>query len=191
MCFPILYQICVDFWKPIFKAMRLPTGGQEVCTSLALKDTSPRCRTCCLGNSSMFKSPMATFSKELEAIRNVPVHPLSAAAWWLTYGYCMLKSLCVRHACTRRRVQARLCARQRAAFVLAFSLFLFVIVNDRFWECPGNRRRKKRRKTFENDLLELCSKILCILSKISWRSFGLSCATTPLKDERLYRKSSK
>ena len=80
MCFPILYQICVDFWKPIFKAMRLPTGGQEVCTSLALKDTSPRCRTCCLGNSSMFKSPMATFSKELEAIRNVPVHPLSAAA---------------------------------------------------------------------------------------------------------------
>ena len=94
----------------------------------------------------MFKSPMATFSKELEAIRNVPVHPLSAAAWWLTYGYCMLKSLCVRHACTRRRVQARLCARQRAAFVLAFSLFLFVIVNDRFWECLGNRRRKKRRK---------------------------------------------
>ena len=69
--------------------------------------------------------------------------------------------------------------------------FFFDIVNDRFWECYGNRRRKKRRKTFENDLLELCSKILCILSKISWRSFGLSCATTPLKDERLYRKSSK
>ena len=147
MDFDTLYQICVDFWKQIFKAMRLPTGGQEVCTSLALKDTSPRCRTCCLGNSSMFKSPMATFSKELEAIRNVPVHPLSAAAWWLTYGYCMLKSLCVRHACTRRRVQARLCARQRAAFVLAFSLFLFFsYCQCSFLRMPWQSTEKKTKK---------------------------------------------
>ena len=172
--------------------MRLPTGGQEVCTSLALKDTSPRCRTCCLGNSSMFKSPMATFSKELEAIRNVPVHPLSAAAWWLTYGYCMLKSLCVRHACTRRRVQARLCARQRAAFVLAFSLFLFLIlsmiVSENAMAIDGERNEERHLKM-------ICLSFVQKFSASYQRSRGdlrtILRYGASQKNERLYRKSSK
>ena len=70
-------------------------------------------------------------------------------------------------------------ARGFCARILSFS---FCYCQWSFLRMPWQSTEKETKKRhLKNDLLELCSKILCILSKISWRSFGLFCATAPLK----------